>query len=203
MRQLSETGKVSLGDWHLDAKMFPHLHPFGTGSLRSEDDGCSMSEYIKNRLLLLRHEFRRSPVWSFAMMDRLIKNDLYFRERGRKKKQAMQQPQPTALLPGKRRREDDAPEPSEAPEGGAARPQDNYAMLFGRVDPRHIPESASWWQARQTELMAIPDDHELGMMTGMVTVTLTGVAGACSQRALRRTDVARAGRIPPDTSSSE
>ena len=90
LRDLAETGKVSLGDWHLDAKMFPHLHPFGTGSLRSEDDGCSMSEYVKSRLLLLQHEFRRSPVWSFAMMDRLIKNDLYFCESGRKRKQAMQ-----------------------------------------------------------------------------------------------------------------
>ena len=49
--------------------------------------------------------------------------------------------------------------------------QDNYDLLFGRVDPNHIPESGGWWKARQTELMAISDDHELGLMTGMVTVT--------------------------------
>ena len=49
--------------------------------------------------------------------------------------------------------------------------QDNYEMLFGRVDPKHIPESGGWWKTRQTELMAISDDHELGLMTGMVAIT--------------------------------
>ena len=44
-------------------------------------------------------------------------------------------------------------------------------MLFGRVDPKNIPESGAWWKARQTELMAISDDHEMGLMTGMVTIT--------------------------------
>ena len=24
--------------------------------------------------------------------------------------------------------------------------QDNYEMLFGRVDPRHVPESGGWWK---------------------------------------------------------
>ena len=76
VRGLQESVKVTLGDWRLGAKMFPRLHPHGTVSLRSEEGDCSMSECLKNRLLLLEHEFRRSPVWSFAMMDRLIKNDL-------------------------------------------------------------------------------------------------------------------------------
>ena len=49
--------------------------------------------------------------------------------------------------------------------------KDNYAELFGRVDPRHIPESSSWWKGRQTELMSISDEHEYGLMTSMVTTT--------------------------------
>ena len=56
------------------------------------------------------------------------------------------------------------------------RSRDAYAMLFGRVDPKHIPESGSWWKARQTELMAVSDDHELGQMTSMVTVTQNDLA---------------------------
>ena len=28
--------KVTFGDYHLDAKLFPHLHPYGSGSLRAE-----------------------------------------------------------------------------------------------------------------------------------------------------------------------
>ena len=56
------------------------------------------------------------------------------------------------------------------------RKRDGYAMLFGRVDPRHIPESGSWWKTRQTEVMVVSDDRELGQMTSMVTVTQKDLA---------------------------
>ena len=46
----------------------------------------------------------------------------------------------------------------------------------GRVDPKHIPEGGSWWKARQTELMAVSDDHELGQMTSMVAITQNDLA---------------------------
>ena len=75
---LRGAAKITLGDLHLDAKLHTHLHPHGTGSLRAESDRVSMSEYLKNRLLSLQHDFRRSTVWSFQSLDRLIKNDLYF-----------------------------------------------------------------------------------------------------------------------------
>ena len=51
------------------------------------------------------------------------------------------------------------------------RPPDQYAKLFGRVEPRNIPESSAWWHARQAELLSITEDHELGIMTGMITMT--------------------------------
>ena len=49
--------------------------------------------------------------------------------------------------------------------------RDQYAELFSRVEPRHIPESRAWWQRQQTELMSISDDSEYGLMTSMVTST--------------------------------
>ena len=55
-------------------------------------------------------------------------------------------------------------------------PRDLYAMLFCRVDPKRIPESGSWWKARQTELMTVRDDHELEPMTSVVTITLNDLA---------------------------
>ena len=162
---------MTLGDAHLDAKLFPHVHPFGTGSLRSEEGAGGMQQYAKSRLLSLEHTFRRSAVWSFWMLERIIKNVLYFRERGKKRNHfggvcapppEEEQPQrdsqrgePHAERGTKRKREDGQ--------------QDHYARLFGRVDPRHIPESTAWWRARQAELMAISDDEELGLMTGMVS----------------------------------
>ena len=62
---------------HLDAKLFPALHPYGTGSLRAEESSGGMQRYACNRLLLLEHSFHRSPVWTFFMLDRYIKNDVY------------------------------------------------------------------------------------------------------------------------------
>ena len=73
---VQQAARITLGDMHLDAKLFPHLHPHGSGSLRAEDDKVSMTEYLQHRLMSLQHDFRQSPVWSFWSLDRLIKNDL-------------------------------------------------------------------------------------------------------------------------------
>ena len=124
-----------------------------------------MSEYLKNRLLSLQHDFRRSTVWSFQSLDRLIKNDIYFRHQARHSRQAQMpaaavasasclnpsEASGTAAAAASRKR----PAPGQEPLGAASEdtlPQerDAYAMLFGRVDPRHIPESGSWWKGRRT-----------------------------------------------------
>ena len=59
--------KVTYGDRHLDAKLFPAMHPHGTGSLRAEDqDGIKtsggMHQFSKSRLLSLDARFRHSKV---------------------------------------------------------------------------------------------------------------------------------------------
>ena len=48
---------------------------------------------------------------------------------------------------------------------------DRHAELFGRIDPRHIPESASWFHGQQKNLMERSADHELVLPTPMVTMT--------------------------------
>jgi hypothetical protein len=78
------TSRVTFGDPHLDAKLFVYLLPHGTGSCRAEEGAGGLLQYAKSCLLSLDPSFRRSPVWSFFQLDRMIKNDLYFRERGRK-----------------------------------------------------------------------------------------------------------------------
>ena len=60
--QTERAAKITLGDYHLDAKLYTHLHPFGTGSLRSQSNDVSMQAYLQNRLLSLDHGFRHSPV---------------------------------------------------------------------------------------------------------------------------------------------
>ena len=71
---------VTLADPDLDAKLFPDKHPYGSGSLRSEEGSTSIMRYASNRLFSLDSSFRRSAVWSFWMLDRLIKNQLYIKE---------------------------------------------------------------------------------------------------------------------------
>ena len=147
--------RVTLGDPHLDAKLFPSLLPHGTGSCRAEDGAGGLQKYCRSLLCSLDHSFRRSPVWMFFQLDRMIKNDLYFRERGRKRAaQALE-----------------AGDPASVDAAGHSGVRDPHAELFGRVDPRHIPESASWFHGQQKDLMALSADHELGLPTAMVTLT--------------------------------
>lgn len=183
---------VTFGDPHLDAKVQPNLHVHGTGSLRGEEGAGALQQYLKSRLCALDRGFRDSDVWAFFNLDRLIKNDLYFRERRRR--QAAQgreenssgnggHPGTVGDNPGsadintgrgrKRGREEmegdgtsaenDARTDAEAP---AQKP-----YIFGHGDPSHIPESRGWWDRERKNLYAITEDHENGMMTGMVTVT--------------------------------
>ena len=77
-RNLQKGMQVTLGDRHCDAKLFPHMHPWGSGSLRADETSGGMQQYIKNRLLSLDHIFRRSAVWSFWQLERHIKNTLFF-----------------------------------------------------------------------------------------------------------------------------
>ena len=143
-----------------------------------------MQRYAKNRLCSLDDAFRHSAVWSFWMLERLIKNDLYFKERRRRAVSSAEQDSPSATAAAS-----GAGTPISAPTGPSdaltkrgkkrsasaaelgERPPDQYARLFGRVEPRNIPESSAWWHSRQAELISITEDHELGIMTGMITMT--------------------------------
>ena len=73
--------RVTLGDPHLDAKLFPGLLPHGTGSCRAEAGSGALQRYCRTLMCSLDPSFRQNPVWLFFQLDRFIKNDLYFRER--------------------------------------------------------------------------------------------------------------------------
>ena len=51
----------------------------------------------------------------------------------------------------------------------SAKPLKTY--IFGNTVPARIPESSAWWDRERKNLYAITEDHEKGMMTGMVTLT--------------------------------
>ena len=136
------------------------------------------------------------------MLERLIKNDLYFTERKRKRRSqkasvdesspaspAKQSGQPR----GEKRSAAELHRPDESEvrrdhyEGALTKPittqppeghgwqaevkKDHYRELFGQSNTNNLPESGAWWRANQTKLMAIPADHQYGLMTSVVNST--------------------------------
>jgi hypothetical protein len=181
-RNVQELSNVTLGDPHLDAKLFPHLYPYGSGSHRSETASVGLGKYLKALLRSVDDRFRKSAAWKFFNLDRIIKNDLYFKERNRRARDeggggtaatAPAAGNPTPPPPQRGRK------PKCAEDGGAqagagenAAEQEKAApYIFGHADPSHVPESRGWWGKIRKGLYAITEDHELGLMSGMVTVT--------------------------------
>ena len=143
-RHLLEETWVPANDAHYDAKCWPCVHPYGTGSLLSEPGSGGTQRHARNRLTLIQSWFRRSALWGFWFLDRLVKTELFFNNK--KRRQA-----------GKACAPDTEPDP--------------YKRLFGTAQPGDIPETSEWWKRQQRDLFAMSDDAELGLMQAMVTVT--------------------------------
>ena len=126
---------ISVSDPHLDAKIFPIAHPYGTGSLNCESSSVQPQHFCRNRLLALQSFFRRSSRYAFWMLDMQIKRQLFFKN----------------LYRGHR-----------CPRNAAAAADDRFAQTFGTVVPHSIVESTSWWKRQSFELAAICDDAESG-----------------------------------------
>ena len=67
-----------VSDPHLDAKIFPCAHPYGTGSVQSEGTSVQPFRVCRSRLLALQSFFRRSSRYAFWMLDMSIKRQLFF-----------------------------------------------------------------------------------------------------------------------------
>ena len=129
----------------MDAKLWPVVHPYGTGSLLSEPGSGLPQKHAKNRLLLIQSWFRKSALWGFWFLNRIIVAELFFTNRKRQ----------------------------EAGRSGAStgKEEDPVTRVYGTAAPSSIPESTDWWKKQQKDLFAISDDAELGLMQTMVTVT--------------------------------
>ncbi len=115
---LAEETWVAANEPHYDAKVFPHMHPYGTGSLLAESGSGGTQRHARNRLTLIQSWFRRSALWGFWFLDRLLKTELFFKN--------------------KRRRETGR---SGASIGDEADPITRY---YGTAQPGDIPESSEW-----------------------------------------------------------
>lgn len=55
-----------------DAKCWPCVHPYGTGSLLSEQGSGGTQRLARNRLMLVQSWFRRNAEWGFWMLNRVL-----------------------------------------------------------------------------------------------------------------------------------
>jgi hypothetical protein len=55
-----------------DAKLWPHLHQYGSGSLYSEPGSGGMYRFVQNRLLLVQSGFRANNLYAFWFLNRCI-----------------------------------------------------------------------------------------------------------------------------------
>ena len=123
--QLSAATWVPPNDWHWDAKCYPCMHPYGTGSAYAEPGSGGIQHYVANRLALVQPCFRRSATWVFQQLDRLITNDLYHTEKCRRQ----------AGRPSAKKDEPDA-----------------YRKIYGVTPMANVPETPAWWNKQSRNL---------------------------------------------------
>ena len=63
---------VTARDPHFDAKLWPHLHPWGSGSLYSERGSGGIYRLVQNRLLIMQSGFRQNNLYAFWFLNRCI-----------------------------------------------------------------------------------------------------------------------------------
>ena len=115
-KHLLEESFVSSIDPHLDAKIWPTVHPYGTGSALSEIGSGGIFAHCQNRLMLIQSWFRKNSFWAFWMMNRQLKEQLFHRNLNKRR---------AGRGGGK----------------GENEIEDIETKLFGTVIPSTIPES--------------------------------------------------------------
>ena len=120
---------------HYDAKLFPHVHPYGTGSLKSEPGGCHMNKLCRNKAFALESWFRRSTQWAFFQNDNALKHKLFWNNRAKRKH---------GLAHG-------------------ASDADRFSQMYGTIVPSNMPESTARWKRQTREPAAITDVRGLAV----------------------------------------
>ena len=127
-KYILEHSYVTGGDDHYDARLFPHVHPYGTGSVRCERGSGGIQHHTQNRLCQIQSFFRRSAMYGFWSLNRLLMTQLFNMNRRRRHF-------------GRRT-------------ASSATDSDPFTRIFGTASPSSIPESTEWWRKQSRELFA-------------------------------------------------
>ena len=69
--------RSSYKDVNLDAKLFTHEMPYGSGSYNSTEDCVPIMTFLQHYLHSIDGKFRRNKLWSFFQEDRKVKLQLH------------------------------------------------------------------------------------------------------------------------------
>ena len=113
----------------------------------SEKHSGSPKAHFRNRACQIQSLFRRWSLWAFEKLDWIIKHELFNLNYRRRQQhgggQSWKDQQET----------------------------DPYTRKYGTIVPKNIPEGSAWWKEQAKDLFALTEEHELGMMSCMVTIT--------------------------------
>ena len=146
LHELKQLTKVSYNDPYLEAKLWPHLFPFGNGGW-CQDSLLKTGEYLKHKLLNLDARWRKDQSFSFHWYDRQIKSRLFYVAKSRK---AKRQNRTDNLTSSKLKEE-------------------TFYDKLGNIVPATITGSRSYWNSKLLDLLAI--SKKLGKPTFFITLT--------------------------------
>jgi hypothetical protein len=106
---------VSASDAHFDARVWPVIHPYASGSVFAEPRAGTIQKHARNRLTQIQCWFRRSPLWGFWALNRFLYSTLFFKNRVRRK--------------------------AGIGSASSANDPDAFTRIFGSAQPSSIPES--------------------------------------------------------------
>lgn len=105
------------------------VHPYGSGSMRSEYGAGNRGRMVRNRACAIQSWFRRSTEWTFFQIDEELKHRLFWTNKAK-------------IKFGRKKGVSDT---------------DKFSRMYGTVVPSSIPESPAWWSRQTKELAAITD----------------------------------------------
>ena len=146
LHELKNLTRVSYADPYLEAKLWPHLFPFGTGGWY-DNSLLKAGEYLKHKLLNLDARWRKDPSFSFHWYDRQMKSRLFYVARARRAKRNSRTDNLTSCK---------------------LQDQSFYEKL-GNVVPTTITGSRSYWNSKLLDLLAL--SRKLGKPTFFITLT--------------------------------
>ena len=145
LHTLQQWTRISYNDPYLEAKVWPHLFPFGTGGW-FPGSLLKTGEYLKHKLLTLDARWRKDRRFSFHWYDRQSKTRLFYIAKSRQAKRTDRTDDLTSF---------------KLKDG-------SFYDKLGTIVPTTLTGSRSYWNSKLLDLLAL--SRKLGKPTFFITL---------------------------------